>query len=561
MARFDSYQNVFEGDIATDDELGLWDTSATAFKNISFEEARKWFINQSTENIQDVVGNLITAGSHTGVTVFYDDVNGTFSITIALAADYVTYDMIQDTTAGTLFLGRQQATAGTVEEISVADARTMLDVTPSGAGAADNETLRWNNGTSKWVANANFRTDTSGNFYADNHGYIGVSTASGGGRLFLDNDGTTDRVLNSRVGGVSRFAFVSQTTGDYNYLFAWDAAGTNGRNVFSYTYSTDLVAIGTGTSKLLINNAGNIGVGGSSLTGIDAERRGLGAVIGTQFTFFGSYWESGVGQYGEIHYSSAIDGNSAGTLVFRDGTAERMRISNTGTIKIADLAGTGNRPVFVDSTGVLIEGEASGGSTEAQITQSSHGFAVLDSIRWNGSAWVKAKADSVDTPAMGVVVEIVDTNNFIYAISGRYAVGAHGLTVGQWYYLSSATAGALVTTSPVISQPILFVESSTIVTIYPYRPSVNLADYTTQGSALLPSGGNTGQVLTKNSNTSYDATWQSPIAGVTQDGKTYGVKDGAWVQTVQSVGGAKTIEIVSSMPGTPDANTIYFVVP
>ena len=134
---------------------------------------------------------------------------------------------------------------------------------------------------------------------------------------------------------------------------------------------------------------------------------------------------------------------------------------------------TADKKLYVrDNANNIIEigGGGAGGST-TEVTQSSHGFAVKDAIRHNGTAWVKAQSNSASTLALGVVVVVTDSNNFTVAQSGRFELSSHGLTVGQWYYLSASSAGGLVTTEPTFSQPIVYVESSTHIFVYPYRPS------------------------------------------------------------------------------------------
>ena len=134
---------------------------------------------------------------------------------------------------------------------------------------------------------------------------------------------------------------------------------------------------------------------------------------------------------------------------------------------------TADKKLYVrDNANNIIEigGGGAGGST-TEVTQSSHGFAVKDAIRHNGTAWVKAQANAGTTLALGVVVVVTDSNNFTVAQSGRFELSSHGLTVGQWYYLSAASAGGLVTTEPTISQPIVYVEGSNHIFVYPYRPS------------------------------------------------------------------------------------------
>ena len=134
---------------------------------------------------------------------------------------------------------------------------------------------------------------------------------------------------------------------------------------------------------------------------------------------------------------------------------------------------TADKKLYVrDNSNNIIEiGGGGGGGSTSDITQSSHGFAVKDAIRHNGSSWVKAQANATTTLALGIVTAVADSNNFTIAQSGRFELSSHGLTVGQWYYLSSAAAGGLVTTEPDISQPIVYVESASFIYVYQYRPT------------------------------------------------------------------------------------------
>ena len=133
---------------------------------------------------------------------------------------------------------------------------------------------------------------------------------------------------------------------------------------------------------------------------------------------------------------------------------------------------TADKKLYVrDNANNIIEigGGGAGGST-TEVTQNSHGFVAKDAIRHNGTAWVKAQANAASTLALGIVTEAA-TNTFTVAQSGRFEISSHGLTVGQWYYLSAAAAGGLVSTEPAISQPIVYVESSSVIFVYPYRPT------------------------------------------------------------------------------------------
>ena len=147
---------------------------------------------------------------------------------------------------------------------------------------------------------------------------------------------------------------------------------------------------------------------------------------------------------------------------------------------------TSAKKLYINDGGTVKEIGGAGGST-TDITQSSHGFSVKDCIRHNGSSWVKAQANVATTLALGVVTEVADSNTFTVAQSGRFTISSHGLTVGQWYYLDASTAGALTATEPSISQPLIYVESASVVFVFPYRPTQLLVN----GGASVVPGDNT----------------------------------------------------------------------
>jgi hypothetical protein len=112
----------------------------------------------------------------------------------------------------------------------------------------------------------------------------------------------------------------------------------------------------------------------------------------------------------------------------------------------------------------------SGGSTDIEIAQPAHGFTLLDCIRWNGFGFVKALANDINTTALGVVVSVIDPDNFTYSIVGRYEY-AHGYTPDEWYYLSDTVPGGITDIEPDISQPIIYFEDANHYSVFPYRPS------------------------------------------------------------------------------------------
>jgi hypothetical protein len=88
-----------------------------------------------------------------------------------------------------------------------------------------------------------------------------------------------------------------------------------------------------------------------------------------------------------------------------------------------------------------------GGSSIVKVDQ-VNSFVVGDAIYYNGSAYVKAKADAVNTSEVfGIVSKIVDADSFEYTTSGVVKT-LSGLTPGASYFLSATTAGLITTTEP-----------------------------------------------------------------------------------------------------------------
>lgn len=127
---------------------------------------------------------------------------------------------------------------------------------------------------------------------------------------------------------------------------------------------------------------------------------------------------------------------------------------------------------------------AGGGQVDFAVNQSSHGFSTTPPtpIYYDdgSSIWKAAQANSADTLGTHLVIEIIDVDNFKATNIGRITVAAHTLTIGEYYFVSKDTAGALVTVEPDgFSNPIVYIEDSDILHVLPFRPS-------TKGTALDP---------------------------------------------------------------------------
>ena len=109
------------------------------------------------------------------------------------------------------------------------------------------------------------------------------------------------------------------------------------------------------------------------------------------------------------------------------------------------------------------------------ITQATHGLAVTDAVRLDSSGdYVKAKADAGGTLGVFIVVAVDGANDFTVGLTGHYTDAGHGLTIGDYYFVSEATAGLLTATEPVapnFSNPLVLVEDADTLVIVPWRPS------------------------------------------------------------------------------------------
>ncbi len=238
----------------------------------------------------------------------------------------------------------------------------------------------------------------------------------------------------------------------------------------------------------------------------------------------------------------------------------------TGDLEVGEIAiNTADKILYIrDNTGIVEVaggGSGGGGGSTTEVTQTSHGFSVKDCLRHNGSAWVKAQANSASTLALGVVTERANANTFTIAQSGRFELTGHLLTTGQWYYLSADTEGALTTAEPSISQPLVYVESANYIFVFPYRPSQTLSGATPIGIDVDAFVGTGNAVdFTMAADPSHEDNTQVYLDGVYQEKATYSIS-GTTLTFSTAPAEDVSIEVVryaaSAVPiGTPHDNTV-----
>jgi hypothetical protein len=169
------------------------------------------------------------------------------------------------------------------------------------------------------------------------------------------------------------------------------------------------------------------------------------------------------------------------------------------------------------------------------ITQAAHGFAAGQALRYTGSAYTKAQANSAaNAEVVGVVDRVVNTNTFYLRTTGRI-VGLSGLVSGSVYFLSPSAAGALTATEPTtvgqVSRAVLVADSATSGYLYNNHGAVvgagggggggnvgadviwdakgDLAVGTGADTAIRKAAGANGQYLKADSTTGDGLAWSS----------------------------------------------------
>lgn len=155
--------------------------------------------------------------------------------------------------------------------------------------------------------------------------------------------------------------------------------------------------------------------------------------------------------------AQTLTNKTVGTLIAQSGT---LSLTGTGALKIP-VGTSAQQPVGVqgmiryDTTANAFQGfdgtawsSIGGATTIDRVTQASHGFVAGDVLYMNGATYAKAKADVAATAeVVGMVSRVIDASTFELTTCGEVS-GLSGLTAGENYFLSAATAGALTATEP-----------------------------------------------------------------------------------------------------------------
>jgi hypothetical protein len=184
-------------------------------------------------------------------------------------------------------------------------------------------------------------------------------------------------------------------------------------------------------------------------------------------------------------------------------------VPTTSDLAVGEVAvNTADQKIYVrdSANNIVVVGDVSSASSTSLtwgVTQSSHGFSVGDAIYFDGSTetYELAQADDATTLGAFIVSAVANTNTFTVCQNGKID-GLSGLTAGQYYFVSTTTAGEITSNQPTsgYDNPIFFALSETEGIVLPYRPAA--IDDT--ASTLAVSEGGTGATTAAGARTNLD---------------------------------------------------------
>lgn len=132
-------------------------------------------------------------------------------------------------------------------------------------------------------------------------------------------------------------------------------------------------------------------------------------------------------------------------------------LADDDTVLMADMstaAGTRDRQATLAQLRVFL-----GAGITVGVTQAGHGLSVGNVVRFDGSDYVQATADTAgNAEAVGIVTSVPDPGTFAFQTAGVVST-LSGLTPGDLYYLQDN--GSLGTSPGSVDKPILIATSAT----------------------------------------------------------------------------------------------------
>ena len=225
----------------------------------------------------------------------------------------------------------------------------------------------------------------------------------------------------------------------------------------------------------------------------EGEIEGLSGLI-PGYTYFldlyvpGAYTTTDVSQYGAVS-KPLMDAITATKAYFHNwrGVIVENGMGESGYSGYSGVSGYSGTSGFSGTSGYSGYSGTSGvsgysgysgfsGSSSNQtilVNQPSHGLSLGEIIRFNGTDYLPALADTPENAeVVGIVYQVIDSNNFVYLTEGEI-LGLSGLVPGTVYYLDLYTPGTYSTTDVsqlgAVSKPVLVAVSNTDAFFHNWR--------------------------------------------------------------------------------------------
>jgi len=265
------------------------------------------------------------------------------------------------------------------------------------------------------------------------------------GKISDSTQGTEDGLIETAIKGNGSFTIVSRQKSNELQLLNGVGLSVAGNTTLSGTLNGHTIPGGSGTIALTSD------IGSTDLSTDSTPQLGGDLDVVTH------------GIVSTSNRNITITPNGSGKVII-DGLSFPTSDGSNGQVITTD--GGGNLAFTTVSAGSSNSGE----NVSWEVTQSSHGLSVGDVVYNNGTNYIKARANATGTLGIFVVSAVEDLNTFTATFSGKITLSS--LTAGQYYFVSTTTAGAYVSTEPTTgySNPILFALTTTAAVVLPYRP-------------------------------------------------------------------------------------------
>ena len=387
-------------------------------------------LSVDTEDLQDIIGAMVSGNTETNVTVTYDDVNGKLNFEITSLGETYTADEV------TLNLdGSNQfaiANGGVDTDQLASDSVTADKIAANQVGASELNVA--DNG----LANQALLSDADGSFsWGD---IVNSLTASTGISLDASVGNVTISVANNSIGtdqlNVSGYGTLGQVlTSDGDGSFSWDdvSGGGGTTNVNLEIYRDNFTATGSDSSYTLSQSISDENDVQVYFDGVYQSKDNF-TVSGTTLDFgTGNNVESGV----EIEV--IMFGATSVTLVGGSGSTNFLPIFTTGTEIGNSSVSEANEVLDIDLTGAVTipVGTTAQRPSSPEVGMLRYNTSLSEYEIYNGSAFENFQ--STYTAGNGIAVS---SNEFSVAAGSGLTQDASGLSHADTSSASSLTAGS-----------------------------------------------------------------------------------------------------------------------